>query len=195
MSLSNFTPKGKAGSVYLLKSGEYYKIGLTTGTVKQRISSMQTGNPVKIKLVASFETEDVVGDEAYLHNKFGSYRVQGEWFSFPQELIDCKDVWFKSCLSESLQPQVVKSHPVVAEPKPKPVKPSALKPVESVKPKPAIPADFNITDDDVQRIMAVTEENCRKVHEANHRNTLDALLAWAKTEMTPEEYAKVECQG
>lgn len=98
MSLTDSGSKGKNGSVYLIKSGDYYKIGLTTGTVKSRIANMQTGNPYPIELVDSFASEDAGKDESHLHNEFKNYRVQGEWFSFPQELIDCKDDWFRSCI-------------------------------------------------------------------------------------------------
>ena len=48
------TPRGP-GIVYVLRQAttNFYKIGLTTGTVAKRIKQLQTGNPQEIKEVYS----------------------------------------------------------------------------------------------------------------------------------------------
>jgi hypothetical protein len=52
------------------------KIGHTTGTVKSRLSQLQTGQPTRLLPLL-----DVEGDyEDALHSRFADYRVRGEWF-------------------------------------------------------------------------------------------------------------------
>ena len=70
---------GGQGTVYLLEDGAGIKIGWTSGTVAQRISRLQTGNPRTIIQMA--EVLDAGLDvEARLHGQLGHLHLSGEWF-------------------------------------------------------------------------------------------------------------------
>lgn len=73
-------PPKRSGFVYLLKAGEYYKIGMTTGTVENRLRQLQTGSPQKIKVIHTFNVDDPNKLESDLHRKYASKRITGEWF-------------------------------------------------------------------------------------------------------------------
>lgn len=95
MSLAGFSSASNNGSIYLVKCGEYYKIGLTSGSVESRVSSMRVGNPYPIEIIDSFLTNTLREDEARLHKALEKYLFQGEWFHLPKCLINSKSNWFK----------------------------------------------------------------------------------------------------
>lgn len=64
-------------AVYLIKSGEYIKIGYSE-TPQARIGNLQTATPNELKLIAVIPGD--TGLEAYLHTRFAEFRVRGEWF-------------------------------------------------------------------------------------------------------------------
>jgi hypothetical protein len=74
----------KKGVVYILSDGEFLKIGMTKN-VNQRLSSLQTGNPKDIKIVNTFETDNMPLCEKVLQSKFSNYSVKNEWFSIPND--------------------------------------------------------------------------------------------------------------
>ncbi|MBN1202642.1 MAG: GIY-YIG nuclease family protein [Anaerolineae bacterium] len=76
------------GKVYLLKSQSYYKIGMTRGSVEERVRSLKTGNPSKIEIVHVIETNQPERVEAELHQQYAVKRVKGEWFK-----LTLLDVW------------------------------------------------------------------------------------------------------
>lgn len=164
MSLAAFEPVSNNGFVYLVKSGQHHKVGLTTGDVKSRIANMQTGNPVPIEIVDFFPTSQPYEDESNIHAILKRYWVQGEWFLIPDEVIAARETWFKSGVKHKPKPKI------------------------------AIPVDFNITEADARRITEVVAEESRKSSEISRRNIIKSLLTFAKSEMSPEEYAKVERQ-
>jgi hypothetical protein len=47
---------------------------------QKRLKQLQTGNPNKLKLIASFKGEG--WKEKMLHERLRRYRLEGEWFSY-----------------------------------------------------------------------------------------------------------------
>ncbi|MEP1380944.1 MAG: GIY-YIG nuclease family protein [Paracoccaceae bacterium] len=80
-SLSN---RKKALPVYFVANGELQlcpiKIG-RTNSLKRRMSELQTGNPVQLRLLGYIETGDEASLEAKLHREFRRKRGSGEWFN------------------------------------------------------------------------------------------------------------------
>jgi hypothetical protein len=83
--------------IYILKSREYYKIGITKDVAK-RMRELQTGNPIQHLFVCSSFFNDAPKIEKLLHETFAEYQIQGEWFELPSskleeliELLENKD--------------------------------------------------------------------------------------------------------
>lgn len=55
------------------------KIGRSINPVK-RLKQLQTGNPNKLKLIASFKNQG--WKEKHLHEKLSRFRLEGEWFDY-----------------------------------------------------------------------------------------------------------------
>jgi len=67
------------GSVYLLKSGRYYKVG-KTNAIGRRERELAIQLPEKARTVHAVKTDDPSGIEAYWHTRFAAKRHHGEWF-------------------------------------------------------------------------------------------------------------------
>ena len=65
--------------VYILKSGNLYKIG-KTNCLKKRLASLQCGNPQKIEVVFEAKVKDAQRVEKLVHKKYQEHRIRGEWF-------------------------------------------------------------------------------------------------------------------
>ena len=76
------------GYVYLLMSTdsdgekELFKIGVTIKSIEFRIKSLSTGNPNKITIIHSYETERYKELEKTLHRLYSSKKTSSnnEWF-------------------------------------------------------------------------------------------------------------------
>lgn len=67
------------GHVYLLRAGEYYKIGQSSD-LEKRVKSINVALPDKATLEHAISTDDPPGIEAYWHRRFADRRMNGEWF-------------------------------------------------------------------------------------------------------------------
>jgi Meiotically up-regulated gene 113 len=67
------------GHVYLLKAGDYYKIGQSSD-LEKRVKSINVALPDKASLEHAISTDDPPGIETYWHRRFADRRANGEWF-------------------------------------------------------------------------------------------------------------------
>lgn len=82
------TPR-KDSCLYLLKAGDYYKIGVTLDSSgKNRIKQLQTGNPQIIELMSvSSRRPDAYEVEQKLFSMFANCRMCGEWFDLSEHQV------------------------------------------------------------------------------------------------------------
>lgn len=66
-------------AVYLLRAGEYFKIGWARA-VEKRIKDIQSCSPEGLELIHAIPAQDPLGTEAQWHHRFRDKRVRGEWF-------------------------------------------------------------------------------------------------------------------
>jgi hypothetical protein len=86
----------KQGHVYFLGMKDpteeqdftHYKIGITDGTVQERITQLQTGNPFEIFEYDSFHSQAAQLIELHLHKRWAQERVRLEWFKLSKELLE-----------------------------------------------------------------------------------------------------------
>jgi len=86
---------GKRGYVYLLgdfgKDG-IYKIGVTTGTIENRIKKLQTGNSGEIYIVDYYQTDHPFYVEKWMHRKYCGKNIKNEWFEMDiSNIVSFKD--------------------------------------------------------------------------------------------------------
>ena len=72
------------GSVYLFKSGDYYKVG-RSNHVGRRAYEVALQLPERLDVLHAIETDDPEGIEAYWHRRFAARRENGEWFKLTSE--------------------------------------------------------------------------------------------------------------
>lgn len=73
--------------IYIIGSGpnDPLKIGRARN-IAQRLHNIQSGNPLPLRLLASFLSDNPSVAERNLHHKFHAHRLQGEWFSPAPEI-------------------------------------------------------------------------------------------------------------
>jgi len=84
-------PESKSGIVYLLKSGEHYKIGLSKST-NRRMMDISPKLPIEPRLIHTIQTKDMYDLEATFHEHFKEKRTNGEWFLLTENDVE----WIKS---------------------------------------------------------------------------------------------------
>ena len=70
----------RPGFVYLFKYGTFYKIGASIDPEKRR-RKMSSQLPLALEQVCIIQTEDMVGLESALHQRYAAKWVKGEWFA------------------------------------------------------------------------------------------------------------------
>lgn len=87
LKLWGVIPITTTGQIYFVKSEIIgaIKIGFTAGQVENRLNSLQTAHPYRLKLLAT--TPGTLEYEKSIHNRFASFRLQGEWFEPHPDLL------------------------------------------------------------------------------------------------------------
>lgn len=82
--------------LYLIENpeNETYKIGKSKNPNK-RLKQLQTANGIKLNLIHCFESEFVDTIERYLHKRFLSCKIEGEWFKLNKEQVTNFETYFK----------------------------------------------------------------------------------------------------
>jgi hypothetical protein len=84
-----------AGTVYVIRSGEHYKIGHTKNLV-HRLRALQSHAPITLAVMVTIDTPHALALERFLHQALAHLRTQGEWFQLsPYDLIwiGCQRSW------------------------------------------------------------------------------------------------------
>ena len=78
--------------VYAIQCHEFVKIGVAND-VKKRLASLQSGCPYELTLLAQWHTSDAGRVEDELHELLDKYRIRGEWFELPPNIVASIPTW------------------------------------------------------------------------------------------------------
>lgn len=85
--MSNFSLPGK-GLVYTVRVEKFHKIGQSSGLWKQRLMNLENSVPFPVTVVYLWYTDWSGKLEAYLHQRYASFRMHGEWFQLNETHIE-----------------------------------------------------------------------------------------------------------
>jgi hypothetical protein len=74
----------RAGTIYLVEGNGRFKIGIAQ-SAKARLTSLQTGSPVKLRMVHHALVQDCATAEKLAHGLLTRFRLHGEWFECTEE--------------------------------------------------------------------------------------------------------------
>ena len=72
-------------SIYVFESHGQFKIGVSQN-VDVRLRSIKTGNPNVRLIYESKKIANAYKIENMIHSQLGNYRINGEWFSVPEQI-------------------------------------------------------------------------------------------------------------
>lgn len=80
----------KIGYIYVIEDtkNNSCKIGVSKNNVKNRLSSMQTSNPNKLKILYKKKIKHYIKLEEMMHMEFKEKRLSGEWFKLNNDDIE-----------------------------------------------------------------------------------------------------------
>ena len=85
--------KYKFGKIYAIACGPYVKVGMTYGPVKERMKSLQAGNPVQMRIMFEAVIDEqqlnaTTGQVEYaIHKKLESFKIRGESFQIERSQV------------------------------------------------------------------------------------------------------------
>lgn len=75
-----------AGYVYVAIANGFVKIGMSKNP-KARMKVLSASNPSKVTLLAAWFCQDANAIELKLHSTYDQFRVNGEWFKLPSNVL------------------------------------------------------------------------------------------------------------
>ena len=90
--------------VYVIKSGDNYKIGIAKDP-RKRMRDLQTGDPTEHAIVTTSFVSNAQQLEAKLHQHYTQYSVRGEWFKLPSDkLEEALEILWEKGFAEKIPP-------------------------------------------------------------------------------------------
>lgn len=82
----------KKGYIYLISEWtnelNRYKIGVTSGSIENRMKKLQTGNSNELIICKYFQTKDYFKLEKMLHNHYHNRKIINEWFELNDDEVN-----------------------------------------------------------------------------------------------------------
>jgi hypothetical protein len=77
----------RAGFIYIIGNGEFWKCGSTSRSPELRLKDMQTGNPHELQVLTSFLVRDCRIGERLCQNRLKDFHFRAEWYKATQDEI------------------------------------------------------------------------------------------------------------